>query len=203
MIESKPFIVVNCIWSPGDGMTAVSKWISDRPSPSSGFAVSSPSRATLFPPRRRWLGTAGPSTTGRCRSQTSPSLRRASSRSTPTPSLSTPPWWERRCPTDTPPAWWSSRSPETSPTTQVRGCCKLPLSLPHERGGSSAVIVSGMRDDRHLLSLPIIGAGVLVWMSVCAADHFLWRCNRTCGGVWWRSRMGPPTLVCFLWGRGA
>lgn len=73
---------------------------------SSDFDVSSPSPATRSPPRRRWLGTAGPSTTGRCRSPTSPSLLKDSSRSSPTRCSNTRLWWGRRCPTHTPPPWW-------------------------------------------------------------------------------------------------
>lgn len=101
---------------------------------SSDFDVSSQSRATRSPPRQRWLGTAGPSTTGRCQSPTSPFLLKASSRSIPTPCSSTRPWWGRHYRTHTPPPWWSNRSRGTSPMTQVRdlkkgcwvGVCVLP-----------------------------------------------------------------------------
>lgn len=174
---------------------------------SSDFDVSSQSRATRSPPRRRWLGTAGPSTTGRCQSPTSPSLLKASSRSTPTPSSNTRPWWGRRYPTHTLPPWWSSRSPGTSPTTQVRGLKKFFCVLPwtpevkEPRGESSLFFVflflffllperyhfrNGRRHERRgwrLLSLPIIRAGDLVLPGVCTGHHFLWCSNRKEGGA--------------------
>lgn len=53
------------------------------------------------------------------------------------------------------------------------------------------------REGAVLLSLPIIRAGDLVGLGVCAVRHFLWCSNRKKGGGWaWsQSRICPPTLV--------
>lgn len=177
----------------------------------SDFDVSSQSLATRFPPRRQWLGTAGPSTTGRCRSPTSLSLLKASNRSTPTPSSNTRPWWGPLFPTHTQPAWWSSRSRGTSPMTQVSDLKRISVvCAPSNSSGkwkSREVIAARAlsfqewektwREGAVLLSLPIIRAGDLVGLGVCAVRHFLWCSNRKKGGGWaWsQSRICPPTLV--------
>lgn len=190
---------------------------------SSDLDVSSPSRATRSPPRRRWPATAGQSTTGRCQSPTSRSLLKASSRSIPTPCSSTRPWWGRRCPTHTPPPWWSNRSQETSLTIQVRDfkkCCWC-LCVTSVYSGESheatatfsfccqSVIISGMREDMGggggvYWVCPLLGQWI--WLSRVSASVTI-SCGalietkgegRGVGGFGLVTIQNPPSHACPL-----